>query len=93
MAMVWFVFDGPEQTGEPFGELLVRECVEKLKLEHSHRLDLPHGETPKLRGQRDRLREPKRVVVEILEGEDLNWPAGFYIAPISPEEARKAMLD
>jgi len=93
MARVWFVFDGLQQRGEPFAELRVGECADKLKLERSCRQPFLDGETPTIRGLGDRLRDPKRVVVEVFEGEDSTWPAGFYEAPISPDGARIALLD
>ena len=91
MARVWLVFEGPQQLGEPVGDLLVEECAVKLNLQRRHRM--PKGEAPKFRGQRDRLREPSHVVVEVFDGEDPTWPAGFYDAPVSPDQARLALLD
>jgi hypothetical protein len=52
---------------------------------------LPERETPKFPGERDRLREPKHVVVRINKGEDPNWAADFYVIPISVSDARRAL--
>ena len=102
MAIVWYVFHGPNPTRGEAGHIMAfDECVNRLGLakEHWIREELLSGpfRTPKFGSENDKLalfREPKHVVIEVGEGEAKvnGWEPGYYQLRLSPAEA-KALID
>lgn len=95
MANVWLAKEGFEPTvgEEPFRTMPLAECITQLSLKHSDYLcdldTLPHfgNHRPEL------VRGPSHVVVEITEREAQRqgWESGFYVSPLSVEQALVAL--
>jgi hypothetical protein len=97
MAKVWLVREGDDSTrGEPLAVIEISDCAEKLSLTQGDLLR--HVSTRPRFGKPSELsgyyRDNRHIVVEIDEAEALTcgWKSGYYLAPISPEEAHRKLL-
>lgn len=93
MADVWLVKEGGEPTtGEnPFRKLPLADCISKLALKESNYL-CDSSTTPRFNEHTpNKVRGSRFVVVEVgdTEAEAHGWKTGFYVSPLSANDALK----
>jgi hypothetical protein len=96
MAKVWLAKEGGDPNrGAPLAEMKVSDCAEELGLTRGNFLrDLSAPPRLGKPSELDEYRGTRHIVVEIDESEALacGWKSGYYLAPISPQEAHQKLL-